>query len=100
MEFEAPSKKGFTIYSKSGCPNCLKVKAILKEKNYIFNVVDCDDYLIEAKEEFLEFIKGICQKECRMFPIVFFDSNFIGGYNETLEYVEKFIISFEENFSF
>ena len=36
MEFNKPVEKGFTIYSKSGCPNCLKAKAYLKQKNLIF----------------------------------------------------------------
>ena len=31
MEIIEPAKKGFTIYSKSGCTNCTKVK-ILKKK--------------------------------------------------------------------
>jgi glutaredoxin len=100
MEFESPATLGFTIYSKSGCPNCAKVKTYLKDKNLLFNVVDCDEYLIEAKEEFLTFIKNLAQKECRTFPMIFFDGKFIGGYQETLEYVEKFILAFEENISF
>jgi glutaredoxin len=56
--------------------------------------------LIEAKEEFLTFIKNLAHIECRTFPMVFFNGNFIGGYQETLEYVEKNILAFEENTSF
>ena len=33
MSFTEPSKEGFTIYTKSGCPNCTKVKHLFKEKN-------------------------------------------------------------------
>ena len=29
MEFEKPSDTDFTVYSKSGCPNCSIVKKIL-----------------------------------------------------------------------
>ena len=53
MEFEEPIKSGFTIYSKSGCINCSKVKSLLKEKKLIFSVIDCDEYIIENKEDFL-----------------------------------------------
>ena len=43
MDIDKPIDSGFTIYSKSGCPNCLKSKALLKEKNLLFKVIDCDD---------------------------------------------------------
>ncbi len=100
MEFEKPYKCGFTIYSKSGCPNCLKVKALLKDKNLIFNIVDCDEYLIEDKENFLLFIEDLTKKTCRVFPLVFNDEIFIGGYNETKEYIDKMLLSFEETFTY
>jgi len=95
MEFELPTKSGFSIYSKSGCPNCSKVKSFLKDNNYDFNVIDCDEYLIEAKDEFLEFIKNLAQKECRVFPMIFFNGNFVGGFNETKELVDKLSVTFE-----
>jgi len=56
MEFEKPSENDFTIYSKSGCPNCLKVKALLKDKQLKFNIINSDEYIIENKENFLLFI--------------------------------------------
>jgi len=95
MEFELPTKSGFSIYSKSGCLNCSKVKSFLKDNNYDFNVINCDEYLIEAKDEFLEFIKNLAQKECRVFPIIFFNGNFVGGFNETKELVDNLSITFE-----
>jgi glutaredoxin len=100
MEFEKPNETGFTVYSKSGCPNCLKVKALLKEKNLVFNVIDCDEYLIEDKENFLLFIECIIKKSCIAFPMVFNDAVFIGGFNETKDFIDKILLSFEENFSF
>jgi glutaredoxin len=100
MEFALPEKDGYTIYSKSGCVNCLNVKGFLKDKNILFALVDCDEYLIETKIEFLEFIKNLTQKECKTFPIIFYNEKFIGGYNETKEHVEKSLLEFEENFSF
>jgi glutaredoxin len=100
MEFELPAKKMFTVYSKSGCPNCLLVKTFLKEKKIVFNVVDCDEYLIEKKEAFLEFIKNLTEKDCKIFPMVFCDGKFVGGYNETKDRVEKMMLLFEDIFSF
>ena len=49
IQFELPSKNGFTVYSKSGCPNCSKVKNLLKERNLLFNIIDCDDYILGEK---------------------------------------------------
>jgi glutaredoxin len=100
MEFDKPSKSSFTIYSKSGCPNCLKTKSYLKEKNLIFNVVDCDEYIIEDKINFLSFIKQNANEEVKMFPMVFYNGKFIGGFSETTTFVEKLLLSFEESFSF
>ena len=58
MMFELPSENKFTIYSKSGCINCRKVKELLKGKNLDYEIVDCDDYLLENKEIFLLFIQN------------------------------------------
>ena len=100
MEFEEPIKSGFTIYSKSGCINCSKVKSLLKEKKIFFSVIDCDEYIIENKEDFLLFIKDKANREYKMFPMVFYDGSFIGGYTETQEYTDKLLLSFEENLNF
>lgn len=98
MEFIKPSLLGFTIYSKSGCHNCTKVKKLLNEKNLFFVVVDCDDYLVEDKNFFLSFIKSTVGKEHTTFPMVFYDNIFVGGFDETTEYVNKLMLSFEELF--
>jgi glutaredoxin len=100
MEFELPANIGFTIYSKPGCLNCNKIKILLKEKKIIFKEIMCDEYLLEYKEEFLEFIKNLSKKECKIFPIIFFDDKFVGGYDETLVYIEKLMLTFEDNLVF
>lgn len=100
MEFIEPLLTGFTIYSKSGCSNCIKVKNLLKEKNFLFNVVDCDEYIIEEKDLFLSFIKEHANKECKMFPIVFINGKYIGGYIETRDYIDNELISFDEILDF
>ena len=40
MEFIEPDKKGFTIYSKSGCPNCLTAKKIIKENKFFLKEIN------------------------------------------------------------
>lgn len=97
MEFQKPELWGFTIYCKSGCPNCLKVKKLLNDKNINPVIVDCDEYLIEEKENFFIFIKKYANKDCTKFPMVFNDGFFIGAYSETIDYLNK-NVNFDEEF--
>lgn len=87
IEFTKPYENIYTIYSKSGCPNCKKVKTLLEENNIDFIIVDCDEYLINYKTDFLQFIKKLISKECKMFPMVFNNTSFIGGFSDTEEYL-------------
>ena len=84
MEIDCPSKNMYTNYSKSGCPNCIKIKHFLQEKNIEYNIVDCDDYIIENK--------NIMQRSQNI-SNDFFDEKYIGGYNETKTKIECFMDS-------
>jgi glutaredoxin len=98
MEFCEPQVNGFTIYSKSGCHNCSKIKTILKDKKHNFNEIDCDEYLIEERDNFLFFIESKIGKPYKSFPIVFYNGDFIGGYNEAVMFIDKLLLSFEDIF--
>lgn len=100
MEFPIPSTGKYTVYSKSGCSNCNRVKDLLKQKSVDFDQHNCDEYLLEAKEEFLAHIAALAGKEWRVFPMVFDDAGvFLGGYAETKEKLEKAIAwEFSEHF--
>lgn len=91
MNFPLPQNGKITVFSKSGCLNCTKVKNLLKEKNLLFTVIDCDEFLLENKDEFLIFIKNIIGSDYKMFPIVFDNEKFIGGYNETVKFIESLL---------
>ena len=78
----------------------LYCKKILQDKKFIFNVIDCDDYIIEDKELFLLFIKDLSEREIKQFPIIFYDGVIVGGYNETKEFINKFFLSFEDILNF
>ncbi len=84
-----PEEICFTIYSKSGCINCVKVKALLKEHNEKYTIIDCDEELLEDKPAFLQFIYLLVGKEYKTFPMVFLNGTFLGGYKETEEYFSK-----------
>jgi len=87
MEYIEPLADNYTIYTKSGCPNCTKVKKLLENKKPL--IVDCDDWLIEDKPAFLEFIREKAGKECKTFPMVFHNGEFLGGFDETVRFKEK-----------
>jgi len=86
-----PNKDQITVYSKSGCPNCTNVKKLLKEKQAKFIIIDCDDFILEDKTTFLKSIHRLSGKEHNTFPFVFDGNRFIGGYKETLSYLEKLL---------
>jgi glutaredoxin len=98
FEFTNPSETCYTIYSKSGCPNCTKVKELLQIRNIPFVIINCDDYLLDNKPAFLEFIMNLTSWEWKTFPIVFDNnSQFIGGFIDTKVYLEK-LLELSEDF--
>jgi glutaredoxin len=52
--------------------------------DYDIAIYNCDSYLQNDKEEFLDFIKKIAGKEHRTFPIIFSNAKYVGGYSELL----------------
>lgn len=98
MEFLKPVENGFTVYSKSGCKNCIKIKHFLSSQNISFTIVECDDYIIEKKEDFIFFINNLTNNKYRQFPVIFNNGIFIGEYSETINYCNKLMIDFNENF--
>jgi glutaredoxin len=89
--------KGWVIYTKSKCPYCDKVKALLLNENPL--IIDCDEFLQEPQKrlDFLDFIKKRVGREHNMFPIVFYNYMFIGGYIETDLYINSELYK-SENF--
>lgn len=89
MEFPKPIDNGFTVYSKSGCGYCVRVKTLLKQQDVHFHVIDCDEFLLEDKPGFLQFILLLVGKEYKTFPMVFFNGTFLGGFKETELHFKK-----------
>ena len=95
MEFTEPTNKGFTVYSKSGCHNCIKVKKLIEMSKLFYSEVDCDEYLIECRDEFLRFIELRAETNYKTFPMVFYDGKFVGGYTHTVDFINK-LLSFND----
>ncbi len=98
MDISEPSLNNFTIYSKKDCAYCIKVKNLLKNGNFIFDVIECDEYIVKDKDFFLFFMEKKIGYPYNFFPMVFHNNKFIGGFTETCEYIEKLLLSFEDNF--
>ena len=102
MDYEEPASKGFTVYTKSGCLNCPKVKSLLKDRE--LKIVECDEYLIDDRPRFKSFINNLANTEVKFFPMVFNDGVYIGGYDEakaiynTLTHVLDEIFNTDVNF--
>jgi glutaredoxin len=97
MDFPEPSLISYTVYSKKECINCTKVKVLIegededvwKDDNTYLTVYECDEYLTTSREEFLAFMTKKTGTEIKSFPIVFFNGEYIGGFAETKQFMEK-----------
>lgn len=109
MNFEKPEKVGITVYTKTNCINCDKLKGYLLNNKFNYKVIYCDDYLKdeESKKHFLNDIylltglsephKNFCLTKnfirghkIRQFPIIFMDGTYMGSYYDFMEYYGEF----------
>jgi len=88
-----PTSCGFTVYGKSGCSYCGKVKALLAEYEEEFTYINCDEYLLADRDAFLEFITTVAGKEHKTFPMVFSPKGFVGGYTDTMKLMLDTVIN-------
>lgn len=98
MHVEEPLSFGFTIYSKTDCSYCVKVKKLLMEKQIFFLDIVCSEYLNEDRDLFLSFIEKYASKKYNTFPMVFKDGVFLGGFTETSAYFDKLLCFDDSDF--
>jgi glutaredoxin len=97
--FPLPDNHSITVYSKSGCSNCLKIKELLKKHNLSFIIINCDEFLLENRNEFLKFLTDLSQKEEQItqFPVAYYKSLHIGGVKNMEKYINS-LLDFNEIF--
>ncbi len=83
--FQLPYQTGFTIYSKNDCPYCIKAKKVLDNDNLKYLIIYCDQYLIENRHSFIEFMSQYTNQ--KTFPYIFYNGTFIGGFTELVQHL-------------
>jgi len=99
MNIQSPTSSRFTVYTKKNCSYCEKVKDELEHHFETPEIIPCDDFLSDdfltnsnsntKKQVFVAFMNSLTKDKFKTFPVVFFDKTFIGGYNETVLYLQK-----------
>ena len=90
MIVPSPTMTGFTVYSKRKCKHCVLVKDLLMKEDDAFTMVECDSYLDEERvDAFLDAMESFVGTSCRKFPMVFRNGIFVGGYKETVLFLER-----------
>ena len=108
MDIHEPSENMFTFYSKSNCIYCAKVEVLLddyfEQLNDVeinkYKKINCDKYLNDKidKQCFINFIEKLANIKPNSFPMVFYDNKFIGGFEETQEYLKGKMLKFDDDF--
>jgi len=94
MNIPKPNKFNFTIYSKSNCSYCKNTKNLLEGKSYEFELINCDEFILKNREEFINEMKQlITPVEKTTFPFVFYNAKFLGGFTETIQLIKQFEIN-------
>ncbi len=84
MDIVQPTSSGYTIYSKSGCSGCTAAKRALNQLNEDYIEIDCDDFLIEDRDSFIDFIVDLVRSTSRIaiappiFPFIFYNGKYVG----------------------
>lgn len=84
MDISKVETNGYTIYTKSNCGWCRRTKEMLPGAP----VINCDEYLEKDKDGFLNEMAKRIGREHRTFPMVFYDGGFIGGYEDTKNFID------------
>ena len=72
----------YTVYTKSKCSYCDKIKMLMDEYNENVKYISCDEWLLSKRILFLNIMRIKTQQTDITFPIVFFEGKYIGGCNE------------------
>lgn len=72
----------YTVYTKSKCSYCDKIKELMNQCNENVNYICCDEWLTTKRILFLNIMRVKTQNDEITFPLVFFEGKYVGGCNE------------------
>jgi glutaredoxin len=75
-----PLKKGYTIYTKTGCYYCTLAKQLLYTSKHTIYI--CDDLYLKDNDAFFNYMQEYTKKSHKTFPLIFNNGEFVGGYSE------------------
>ena len=91
-----PCSNGYTIYTKYNCVYCERAKQLLHNENVI--IIQVEEHFNDY-QKFIDFIRSYTKQEYRTFPMIFYDGDFIGGFDQTIvHYENQKKYSFDDNF--
>jgi glutaredoxin len=79
----------FVVYSKTECKYCDLAKQLLLDEGFSYEIVICDNWLADDREEFLKRMEAKIGREYKTFPMIFYKDRFVGGYTELVKKVEE-----------
>jgi glutaredoxin len=88
----------YIIYTKTGCHNCDRVKALLSKENCERIYINCDELLETGREAFIAEMRkktGIKEPKSIRFPLIFIDDIFLGDEGDLLNHL---VFELEEEF--
>ena len=88
MIFPVINKKHIVLLSLNNCINCEILKGYFINKNIFFENILCNEYLND--EIFNKTLFSLTSKTKNVFPIVFLNGVYMGGYPEILEYYDNY----------
>ncbi len=91
-----PNPQKIVVYTKSGCPNCDKVKMLLTDyadEGVIcgkdVEIVNCDPYLQSNREKLVQAFSELIGHDTWRFPLVFAFGKYVGGFKETVRFCDS-----------
>ncbi len=76
--------KRFTIFGREGCGYCRQAKAVMESKDLEFRYVDIHEEGISQDD-----LAKTVGKPVRTVPQIFHGEEYIGGYQELMQYLEQ-----------
>ena len=76
--------KRFTIFGREGCGYCRQAKAVMESKDLEFRYVDIHEEGISQDD-----LAKTVGKPVRTVPQIFHGEEYVGGYQELMQYLEQ-----------